>query len=102
MWLVDDDTGTEETDLVSLRQRCVLATLLFQPSDSYYDPGNTSSNNTWGTALDVCKWRGVICDCALSGDTTTCGNDDDTKPDNVVWLLLEGYVEVEFQPILDC
>jgi Leucine-rich repeat (LRR) protein len=98
MWLVDDDTGTEETDLVSLRQRYALATLLFQTSNSRRDdaPFNTTSNtastnNTWGTALDVCEWRDVTCGCALSGAAMTCGDDDsDTKPDHVVSLQLEG------------
>jgi hypothetical protein len=79
-WLIDDDVGTTEMDLVSLRQRYALTTLLFQmPSGVGGVDGDNSK--TWGTAMNVCQWRNVTCD------------DTDRPVRNVEALQLESTLE---------
>jgi hypothetical protein len=81
-WLIDYDVGTSELDLVSLRQRYALTTLLFQmPNIVGSGDGDGANNKTWGTAMNVCQWRNVTCD------------DTDRPVRNVEALQLESTLE---------
>jgi Leucine rich repeat len=63
-WLLDDDLGTNESNLLSLRQRYSLAALWFQTPAGFDAASSVDHAATWVTNTTECAWRSVGCDSA--------------------------------------